>query len=219
MHALPKRAVLGLVCVLTAAGCSHSNDGAPSRSTVADVGLQLSDFPPTWRRFEKPVPDVLAKLAACTGADLHQAGNTRETIGSGVFRNDHRTIWSVTTGYPSQRGVADRAAAIGSSRADACMASVMRPTIADVVPGSRTISSHFTAEPGGVNTAAAVVGTAKGSVTVAKDGRRAIVHVDVTFIGGADLASVLVFIGVGKPVPERIQSVLVFRVSGRALGD
>jgi hypothetical protein len=219
MRALPKPAVLGLVCVLVATGCSSSASGPPSHSTVASVGLQLSDFSPSWRRASVSAPDILNQLATCTGADLSRAGSARETVGSGVFRNGDRRIWSVTTGYASQRGVADRTNALGSAHADACIARVLRPSVADAMPGSRIISSHYTAEPGALNTAASVVGSATGVVTVDSNGRRAKVHVDATFIAGRELASVLVFIGIGKPVPDWIRSTLVNNVAERALED
>ncbi|HZC69440.1 MAG TPA: hypothetical protein VE442_01980 [Jatrophihabitans sp.] len=216
---MPKPAVLALACCLVAAGCTNSGSGTPSRSTVESVGLQLSDFPPSWQRVDESLPDVLGKLADCTGIDLSRAGDTQETVGSGVFRNGDRRIWSVTTGYRSQQGVADRAAAIGSSQADTCIATVLRPSLADVVPGARTVSSQFTAEPGGFNTAAAVVGTATGVVSVDSGGRRAKIRVDVSFIGGNELASVVVFVGVGKQVPRWIEQTLIFKIARRALAD
>jgi hypothetical protein len=179
--------------------------------------LQLSDFPPSWLRTPAPASNLLDRLAHCTRVPLNQAGPVTGTVGSGVFRNGNRRIWSAVSGYRSPNGMSLRATALGSPRAESCMARLMRPYVAAVAPGAQQVSSHFDVQPGGINTSATVAGSAKGVVTVDSHGRRKPVYVDVTFFVGNNLTADLVFVGAGKRVPERIQNDLVIQVGQRAV--
>ena len=213
-----RRTVAALACLAALTGCTSSGSSSPPRSELEQAGLQLSDFPPSWRRFPAPAIDVLQRLADCTGADLSRAGDTKDVVGSGVYRNGDRRIWSVTTGYESQTDVSARTAALSLPHANSCVGRVLRPSVAAAVPGAQPVATHYTAQAGAINTAASVVGSATGVTTVEADGRREKVHVDVTFVAGALYASTIVFVGVGQPVPERIQNALVGDVALRAMG-
>lgn len=203
--------------LLVVAGCGSGTASGPSRSTLESVGLQLSDFPPSWSRTSAPAFDVLDRFARCTGVKLTKDDAAGDTVSSGVFRNGSRRIWSATTAYHSQGGVTDRVNALGSRRASTCMAQVMRPVVLGVAPGARIVSSHYTVTPGAIYTAATQVGSATGIVSLDSHGRSVKVHVDVSFIGGKNLASDIVFVGVGKAVPGFIRNVLSYKVGKRAL--
>lgn len=209
---------LAALCgVLVVAGCGGGSAGGPSRSTLESVGLQLSDFPPSWERTSASASNVLDGLARCTGTKLGKIDATGDTVSSGVFHNGARRIWSATTGYQSQDGVTDRLTSLSSPRAGTCMAQVMRPVVTDAVPGARIVSSHYTVTPGAIFTSVTQVGSATGLVSLDAHGRSSQVHVDVEFIAGKKLASDIVFVGVGRPVPGSIRNALAYKVGTRAL--
>lgn len=209
---------LAALCgVLVVAGCSSGVAQGPSRSTLESTGLQLSDFPPSWHRASASAFDVLDRFAHCTGAKLTKDDAAGDTVSSGVFSNGARRIWSATTGYRFQSGVSDRVSALTSPHAGSCMAQVMRPVVAGAVRGARIVSSHYTVTPGAIYTSATQVGSADGVVSLDSHGRTEKVHVNVVFIGGRSLASDVIFVGVGRPVPGWIRAALAYKVGQRAL--
>lgn len=206
-----------LAGVLALAGCTSSTVPGPSNDKLASVGLQLSDFPPSWVRTPAPADNLLDRLAHCTRVPLNQAGRVTATVGSGAFHNGKRRIWSAVSGYRSPNSVSARVTALGSPRAESCMARLMRPDVEAVEPRSHPVATHFDVQPGGVNTSATVAGTATGVVTVDAHGQRVPVYVDVTFFVGNNLTCDLVIVGAGKRVPARIRNALVLDVGQRAV--
>ena len=206
--------LLLLACVVAVAGCSDSHEDI--HKTMRSTLLQLSDFPPSWRSFPASdgQGDLLGALADCTGVTVH--GSSVATERSGEFRRGQQRITSTAVGFDENQPASERATALGSSRADGCMAQAVRDRVLEALPGGKITSSQFTVQSGGVNVAVNWAGSATGSVTVDQDGRPTKVYIDTVFLFGRNFYCDITFLGVGKPVSDLIRNVLTDDVALRA---
>ena len=206
--------VLLLACALVCAGCSGSEE--PIRKVMRSVLLQLSDFPPSWRSFppSDQQGDLLGDLASCTGVTVH--GTSIATERSGEFRNGEQRITSTAVGFDGNSPSSERADALGSAKANDCMAQAVRNRVLEAVPGATITSSEFTVQSGGVNVAVNWAGSATGVVTVDRAGRSTKVYLNTVFLFGRNFYCDITFLGVGKPVADFIRGVLTDKVALRA---
>jgi hypothetical protein len=207
---------LGVLLVLVLGCCACTSSPEPIHKTMRSVLLQLSDFPPSWRSFPaaNDQGDLLGDLATCTGVTVH--GKSIATERSGEFRKGRQRITSTAVGFDDNGPSADRATALGSSKADGCMAQVVRNRVLEAVPGATITSSQFTVQSGGVNVAVNWAGSATGVVTVAQDGHQVKVYIDAVFLFGRNFYCDLTFLGVGAPVQDFVRKVLTDDVALRA---
>jgi hypothetical protein len=210
-----RRTLVFLVCLSALAGCTSS--GKDERDTLTSVLLQLSDFPPSWRSFSPSASqvDVLGGLANCTGDDRGAQASVA-SVRSGEFRNGRQRITSMAVAFDSQHAVSQRVAAIGDTRANSCLAKVLRTTVLGVDSADSVIASHYTVIPGGINVAVNLVGTAEGVVTVSADGNLMNVYVDIAFITGRNFYSDVTFIGLGRRISLYVRNALIGNIAQRA---
>ncbi len=202
---------------LALVGCTGSGSGDAVRKTLQSVVLQLSDFPPSWQSFPAtgPATDVLTELAACT-KDRHP-GEGVDTVRSGTFRHGQQRISSTAVAFGSQEAVSDRVAALGDAKADTCMAQVLDATVRDTTAfAGSPIGSRYTVTAGAVNAAVNLVGTDVGVVRLDAEGSTTKAYVNVAFITGRDFYAYLTFIGLGRPVADRVRNALIDDVARRA---
>jgi hypothetical protein len=210
-----RRTIALVTCCLVLASCTGSNGDYDARAALRAVLLQLSDFPPSWRSLPASGADldVLSDLAACTG-DRHR-GKRRQLVRSGTFRHGAQRISSTAVSFDTQQDVADRVAAIGNQKAPTCLPHVLDPVVRDAVPGVPLVRSDYHAMAGAINAAVNLVGTADGVVTVNSGSRASRVYVDVSFITGSNFYAYVTFIGVGRPISERIRTIVTNDVATR----
>jgi hypothetical protein len=207
------------VCCLAPAGCSGSHPAKPD--ALAPAVLQTGDFPASWRHAPNALrpadADLLGRLADCTGVIGGAVHPPTAELRSDVFTDGALRIFSTATSYPGQYDVDRRIATLALPKADGCLPAVLAPVVRSAVPGGHVVTSRFTALAGAINAPANEGGSAYGSAVVEADGRRHRVHVDAVFLTGADIATVLVFVGVDRRVPAAVRDPLARVVATRAL--
>jgi hypothetical protein len=212
-----RRAGLLFLCCLALVGCSSSGGGNVHK-TLSSVVLQLSDFPSSWRAYPAPDSqvDVLGELAKCTG-NARGAGKPVSTARSSEYRHGTQRITSMAVALHSDSDVGKLLAGIASRTAPACIAGPLRRQVVAAVPGAtKATDSAFSVIEGAFNTAANVVGSATGTVTVEVDNRPVKVYVDVAFLTGAQFYGEITFIGAGSRIPDAIRAALVDDMAFRA---
>ena len=215
-HVLRHRAALGAALfgvLLGGVSCTGSSGDLPSR--INGVVLQLSDFPPSWRAYPQPTdaPDILGETASCTGDA--KGGKSVTTVRSSEFRHGDQHITSTGIGYASTIAVSDRADALGSKKAEDCVAPAMRAQVLSVLPGATIKSTSLTVKQGGINVAVNYAGAVSGTMKVDLAGKPATVYVDTVFLLSTDFYVNLNFVSVGKRVSDFIQTVLTNKIAVR----